>query len=413
VKKFALLLASIALALLASGCTSQGDPAEPPLNFKAVAGDASAIVTWDAQPGVEYWVFWGPGENITTSNWVQSGGRVIVKATSPQVITGLVNGRTYSVTINGRTNGGPGGPGAPTQVVVPTLAGTNWAIGTPLGTGRLAGVAAGLGASGYANVTVGEGGAIYASVASGPVTARTNPAAPADLNAVFYGGLGFVSVGANGTIVVSGDGTTWNTRTSGVTNALNGGSSIGTTGGYFAVGSGGTILTSTDGTTWTPSPSGTTSDLFGATFGNARLVVVGSGGTILSSADGATWTAASSGTSADLKGVAYASISTTNADNSVTFTNAFVAVGAGGTVLFSSDGTTWTPQSAFTSLDLSAVVYGGQFVAVGKAGGIFTSLDGVTWQVRNSGTPNDLAAVARTLSGYSAVGAAGTNITSF
>ena len=412
-KKFALLLASLALALLASGCTSQGDPAEPPLNFKVVAGDASAIVTWDAQPDVEYWVFWGPGENITTSNWVLSGGRAIIKATSPQVITGLVNGRTYSVTINGRTNGGPGGPGAPTQVIVPTLAGTNWAIGTPLGTGKLTGVAAGLGASGYANVTVGEGGTIYASVANGPTTAQTNPAAPANLNAVFYGGLGFVSVGANGTIVVSGDGTTWNTRTSGVATTLNGGSPIGTTGGYFAVGAGGTIITSTDGTTWTPATSGTTSDLFGATFGNAKLVVVGSGGTILTSTDGATWTAATSGTAADLKGVAYASISTTNADNTVTFSSAFVAVGSGGTVLFSTDGTTWALQSAFTPLDMTAVVYGGQFVAVGKAGGIFTSQDGVTWQVRNSGTSNDLAAVARTLSGYSAVGAAGTNITSF
>ena len=412
-KKFALLLASLALALLASGCTSQGDPAEPPLNFKVVAGDASAIATWDAQPDVEYWVFWGPGENITTTNWVQSGGRAIIKATSPQVITGLVNGRTYSVTINGRTNGGPGGPGAPTQVIVPTLAGTNWAIGTPLGTGKLTGVAAGLGASGYAHVTVGEGGTIYASVANGATTAQTNPASPANLNAVFYGGLGFVSVGANGTIVVSGDGTTWNTRTSGVTTTLNGGSPIGTTGGYFAVGAGGTILTSTDGTTWTAAASGTTNDLFGATFGSTRLVVVGAGGTILTSTDGATWTAAASGTTADLKGVAYASITTTNADNTITLSNAFVAVGAGGTVLFSSDGTTWALQSAFTPLDLTAVVYGGQFVAVGKAGGIFTSQDGKTWQVRNSGTPNDLAAVARTLSGYSAVGAAGTNVTSF
>ena len=90
-----------------------------------------------------------------------------------------------------------------------------------------------------------------------------------------------------------------------------------------------------------------------------------------------------------------------------------MAVGAGGTVLFSTDGTTWAVQSAFTPLDMTAVVYGGQFVAVGKAGGIFTSQDGVTWQVRTSGTTNDLTAVTRTLSGYSAVGAAGTNITSF
>jgi hypothetical protein len=45
---------------------------------------------------------------------------------------------------------------------------------------------------------------------------------------------------------------------------------------------------------------------------------------------------------------------------------------------------------------------------VGKAGTILTSPDGITWTARNSGTTADLTAILRTLTGYTAVGAAGT-----
>ena len=91
----------------------------------------------------------------------------------------------------------------------------------------------------------------------------------------------------------------------------------------------------------------------------------------------------------------------------------FVAIGAAGTVLTSSDGLTWTPRSAISANTMNAVAFGGQFVAVGNAGSIYTSLDGITWQAQASGTVNDLTALVRTSSGYLAVGAAGTNLTSF
>jgi len=90
-----------------------------------------------------------------------------------------------------------------------------------------------------------------------------------------------------------------------------------------------------------------------------------------------------------------------------------VAVGAAGTIVTSENGTDWTPLAPLTASDLNAIVFGGQFVAVGKAGVIFTSSDGLTWTARNSGTTNDLAAVVRTLSGYTAVGAQGTNVSTF
>jgi photosystem II stability/assembly factor-like uncharacterized protein len=91
----------------------------------------------------------------------------------------------------------------------------------------------------------------------------------------------------------------------------------------------------------------------------------------------------------------------------------YVAVGAGGTILTSTDGATWTAQPSLTNNDLTAITYGGQFVAVGKGGVIFTSLDGLTWEARASGTTNDLTAVTRTVSGYAAVGALGTYVTSY
>ena len=410
-KKFALLLASLALAFLVAGCGGKGSSADYPADFKVAAGDGAVVVTWTADPDVEYWIFFGPGAGITTSNWSTSGGTVLPNANSPQTITGLTNGTTYSFTINGRKDGGPGGSGAPTQVVTPQLAGANWAVGTPLGTGRLNGVANGNVLAGNANVAVGAGGTIFSSIASAATTTPANPAAPADLHAVWYSALGFLAVGANGSILTSTDATTWTAQTSGVTATLYGGTSIGT-GGYIAVGASGTIIGSSDGATWTAVTTGTTHDLRAAVFGNNRYVVVGANGTIVTTGDGFTWEVVPSGTANDLRGVAYAAIATT-VEQITIVTHHYVAVGAAGTVLTSSDGLAWTVQPPISAGDLAAVVHGGQFVAAGKAGGIFTSSDGITWQTRNSGTANDLAAVVRTLSGYTAVGDLGTNVSSF
>jgi hypothetical protein len=406
---FPLLPAAIAvLSLLLSGCGGKGSSAGPPADFKATAADGSVIVTWTAEPGVDYWIFYGPGENITTTNWATSGGTVITKASPPRTIGGLVNGKTYSFTINGRKDGGPGGPGAPTQVAVPRLSGNIWTVGTPIGTADLRGVAAGNIFAGTAAVVVGAGGTLYSSVNQAAWTTSTNPAAPADLNATWYGNFGFVAVGANGTILTSLDAVTWTAQTSATTATLYGGASAGL-GGYITVGAAGTILTTADGVTWTPGASATTEHLYGAAYGNGRYVVVGANGTILGTTDGTTWTASSSATTRELRGVAYAALA--GADNTVT--NLYVAVGAGGTLLTSNDGTTWTARDSTTASDLTSIAYGGQFVAVGKGGVILTSADGVTWEKRTSGTTGDLDSVARTISGYTAVGPLGSNVSSY
>jgi hypothetical protein len=118
----------------------------------------------------------------------------------------------------------------------------------------------------------------------------------------------YVSVGDNGTILTSSDGTTWTSRTSGTNKHLYGITYANST--FVVMGDNGTILTSSDGTTWTSRTSGTTNDLHRGTYGNSTFVVVGDNttgsGTILTSPDGTTWTSRTSGTSLRLWDVTYA-----------------------------------------------------------------------------------------------------------
>lgn len=403
VKKFLAAAAAVAASLLLAACGgSQGSSSGPPSDFRVQVGDSSVTATWTAEPDVDYWIFYGPGSNITTSNWVTSGGRVLTKTTSPTVITGLVNGTTYSFTINGRKNGGPGGEGAPTQVAVPRLAGNNWTVGTTLGTGKLYGVASGPLLTGYATVSVGEGGVIYQSVGGSTTATATNPSAPNDLYSVAFGVAGFVAVGANGTIIQSGDSAVWTTRFSGTSQPLYAVAPI--SGGYIAVGGGGTILTSTDAQTWTAQASGTTADLFAAVGGLDYHAAVGANGTLVTSTDAATWTTRASGTTAALRGI---NIGSTVAADGTTVVNVYAAAGTGGALVTSSDGTTWTAKPSLGTANLNALRFGGQFVAVGAGGTIYTSPDGATWTAQVSGTTGELFAITRTLTGYTVTGAGG------
>ena len=75
----------------------------------------------------------------------------------------------------------------------------------------------------------------------------------------------------------------------------------------------------------------------------------------------------------------------------------FVAVGRGGLILTSADGTTWTSRttSTYTSNDLYDVTYGNsKFVAVGLYGTTVTSSDGITWtttsNIRNQSDFNSI-----------------------
>ncbi len=412
---FARIAAIVAVSLLAA--CNNGSSAPAPPDVAVVPGDGRVAASWTMLPGVEYWLFYAPASSISADNWASlPGSHVILSAASPQVISGLTDGATYSFTINGRYKPGPGGPGSPVVSAVPRIAGAVWTVGTALvgaSTIDLRGVA-----HGAAFVAVGTGGAIFSSPDEVTWTPQiSNVTTP--LNAVIYGGS-YVAVGAGGVILRSSDAVTWTPpQTNPSTSDLFAVTTPGTV--YVAVGANGTIIASSDGgATWNPAISFgiTPNDLYAVTYGNGRYVAVGAGGTLLTSPDASTWTVVNSNTSSTLRGVAYG-VALTTVSGILTATPAFVAVGDGGALVTSTDGgVTWTLQSPMggTTVNVNAVTYGHQFIAVGDVGNIFTSVDGVTWQAATSVTPANLHGVAFNLAdpfGYSAVGAAGVNLSAF
>lgn len=206
-------------------------------------------------------------------------------------------------------------------------------------------------------------------------------------------------------------GSSWIPNTSTDTNTLRGvalGGAI-----FVAVGDNGGLFTSTVNpaawttwNTWTKQtiPVLPATNLNAVTYGGIYLAA-GANGTVLTSSDAATWTAQSSGTSSDLYALA---------NNG---TGRYVAVGAGGTIIYSDGGSTWVQANSQTANALYGVTYGGgEFVAVGAQGTVLTSVDGATWITKSvSGNPLlDLKGV--TFGGgvniFVAVGAGGTLVTS-
>lgn len=382
-----------ALVLLAScGNNSDDAPAAAPTNFAVAAGDTSVVVTWDMEPGLTYWIFSAAAPSITRDNYSRfPAARITQPAVSPQIVSGLTNGTTYSFLINATRNGSPGGPSTTSIAAVPRLAGSAWNVGTPL--------AADLNAVGYffgRYLALGNGGALFSSPSGeGNWTAATS-GVTANLNGIVAGGATAVIVGDAGTILSSDDAVTWTARTSGVSTRLNSvavGAAV-----FVAVGDDGVIVRSTNGTTWEPSTSGTTEDLLSVTTLGAALVALGTNGTLLTSADGITWTARTSGVTTNLR---HAAASTTR----------FVAVGDAGTVITSTDNINWTVQTPPTSQTLRRVVLGSRLVAVGDNGTVLLSEDGLVWTTANSGTTAQLRGLMRGIAfNYIAVGAGGVNL---
>jgi len=227
-------------------------------------------------------------------------------------------------------------------------------------------------------VAVGDAGTVLTSPDARTWT-TSSAGVQQNLNAACFGQNQFVAVGTNGTIVVTpvNDAPTlsWTTQTSGTERTLLGVAFDGSA--FTACGAGGTILRSADGKTWMPQVSGTDADLMAITFANNRLVAVGSRGTVAtSSAAGGGWSVMTSGPT-DLYGVA--------GGGGVGSPGQFVLVGAGGTILTSTDLTRFTARTSGTSNTLRASTFGGGVrVAAGDYDGdgratLLTSPDGITW----------------------------------
>ena len=139
----------------------------------------------------------------------------------------------------------------------------------------------------------------------------------------------------------------------------------------------------------TPSPKPTANTLFGVAFTNGLFVAVGANGTILSSTNGMNWTARSP------------SANFTNTLRAVASGGGqFVAVGENGSVVSSASGTSWTERPQNGGYHFVDVAYGGgQFAAIGpgpqipngEGGGytfstniILTSPNGAAWQQQSA-----------------------------
>ena len=114
-------------------------------------------------------------------------------------------------------------------------------------------------------------------------------------------------------------------------------------------------------------------------------MAVGASGTILTSSDGTTWTSRTSGTSNSITEVIY--------DR-----NIFFGVGSNATYIYSQNGTSWSSgalKGVDSSADLRGVAYGLKtWVIVGKDGVIYTIKDDeTTYTLRTSGTTVDLRRV--------------------
>lgn len=414
------------LALLVASCGGRGSSAPPPAGGITVTpGDGQVVVSWTPDPGVEYWLFSAPTTSISTDNLSNTPGlRGYTNVSSPYVLSGLVNGQTYSFTLNGRYDGGPGGSGTPSVSAVPRSAGDAWTAGGAMGAADMRGVTyGGASTSSAIYLAVGAGGAMYQS--SDKVTSASlnwtqiaGSGITANLNAAIYTLSRYLVLGDGGAAYYSSDAVTWLPATSNTTENFNAVASSGSR--VVAVGNNGTIRYSFDGVTWSAAsvPAGLTgTHLYGVSYTATGLwLAVGAGGTLLTSSDGYSWSAVASGTTADLRGAAYRALTTTTITTGSTTTTttvaaAYVVVGAGGVVLSSTDGSSWTARSSGTTADLQMVTPQlTRFLAVGTGGAVLTSPDGLTWTARTSGTAAALYGVVNAQAQYVAVGAGGVNL---
>jgi hypothetical protein len=388
------LLGVLATVLLAS--CGNGSSAPAPTGFKVTAiGDTQVTLSWDTQPGVEYWVVYRAGSSIELlHNGVTHPDFVYrEKVTPPYVVKGLNNGVQYAFTVDAHIDGGPGGAGAPFQTATPTPSGTSWTSSTTTPLEPLLRAAAWgkpSGASDNLYMGVGINGTLLTGSDGSNWTSQTAPSGAASLSgaAVAFGRL--VAVGAGGATFYSTDGLTftsgtlpsgWVTRD--LTDLAFSGSLL------VAVGKGGAILTSGDGISWIARDSQTSQDLKAVAYlpvSSANTggfwIAAGSAGTVLKSSDGASWSAIDafpsiSGTKPDINGLAVlklTSTSTTSTTITTTISYLVAAVGSdGNTSVLGSDSATWTPSSAGSQTLNKVAAAGGQFLAVGNAGAIYTS----------------------------------------
>jgi hypothetical protein len=202
-----------------------------------------------------------------------------------------------------------------------------------------------------------------------------------DFYDIAYGAGKYVAVSSGGKMAYSSDGTAW-TATDQTeifkrddNTAVNINSIVFAAGKFVAVGQSGTSAYSADGITWTNTGTGTTGThvIFGntssgsngikmAAYGNGKFVIAGNG-KVATSTDGAAWEKIDLSTFIEGESVGWL--------NCIIFADGrFVAGGANGRAIYSTDGKNWTritqTEPIFGSQYINGLAFGGgKFVAVG------------------------------------------------
>jgi uncharacterized delta-60 repeat protein len=168
---------------------------------------------------------------------------------------------------------------------------------------------------------------------------------------------------------------------------------------FVAVGPSSTVLVTKDLKQWDFRPTDAQQGFNTVAFSNGTFVAAGPSGVIRFSTDaGSNWQAA-------------ASVPTLCALNGLAFNgNIWVAVGGkpgAGTILYSTDASTWSSATAGTNILFAVVAGRDKFVAVGENGGILISPDGYVWTAATNSYTNSLYGVAYGDNLFMAVGASG------
>jgi formylglycine-generating enzyme required for sulfatase activity len=105
------LIAALALFLIVDCGTNPTKPAAPeaPAITSAVGGDREITITWEAVAGASsYSLYWEVGDTVAVA-----GGQEVTGATSPFVLTGLINGVRYAIAVTAVDSAGESGLSLP------------------------------------------------------------------------------------------------------------------------------------------------------------------------------------------------------------------------------------------------------------------------------------------------------------
>jgi len=255
----------------------------------------------------------------------------------------------------------------------------------------------------------------------------------------------YAAVGADGTVLTSGDGSEWTIRETDIDVDL-----LGVTASderIVAVGTNGTILTSVNGTAWT-TPDTILAGVFiyDVIWTGTRFVAVGQQGAIAHSTDGLSWELIPTEVFPNLYGVVWDGTNYTAVGNGAVLSwpdtkfdavdtirtedfvaslsgvlydvgydgdSLYVAVGQSGRIITSTDRVNWDQRAFGTNSYYRSVVWNGTtWVVVADFGQILTSLDAISWTLQYTGDADDLRGVFWDGASFMAVGFNATILTS-